>query len=91
MEWIVESRKSEQIKIFAELKRMFNAGGSTGRFKRLKPLKFRVDKKDWMPSAYNVFLKTNYFKLYTKKIDGNITWLAIARGSKRQYILEMKK
>ena len=91
MEWKVESRETEQRRIFFILKNMFMSGGTTKKFKRLKPLKYNVDIETWQHSVYNNFIKSTYCTIYSREIQGKITWIVQAEDTNRQYLLEMNK
>ena len=45
----------------------------------------------WDESAYSRFLEGDYFTLKCKSISGKLIWIAIAKHSKRQYRVIMKK
>ena len=91
MEWIVESRETELRKIFFLLKTMFMSGGTTKNFRRLKPVKIKIPLETWQHSVYNTFLNSTYCTIYSRDIQGKITWIVQAEDTSRQYMLEMKK
>lgn len=93
MEYLVEKQSTEQIKIFVALKKLFSAGGAISkRYEGVELIKYRLQlDDDWVYSVYNNFKTSHYFKIYCKRFDGNIVWIAVARESGRQYIIKMKK
>tara|TARA_R110002153_G_scaffold239059_1_gene393512 strand:+ start:308 stop:589 length:282 start_codon:yes stop_codon:yes gene_type:complete len=93
MEWTCEPQEIEQAKIFAAMKELYNLSkGETNRFKRVKHLSHRLTSVlDWDESAYSRFLEGDYFTLKCKSISGKLIWIAIAKHSKRQYRVIMKK
>jgi hypothetical protein len=90
MELIVDSKRTEQVKIFAQLKALYASSGTSRNFKRLKHVPFTLPIERWEESLFNQFHDTKYFKIYCRNIDGHLRWLAVANKTGRQYVMEMK-
>lgn len=91
MEIIADNKEKEERKIFAELKIMFAAGKGCKRFRNLIFLRISTDlNQGWDSSSFNYHHSREYFTMFVKKINGELTWIAVANLSKRQYRLVMK-
>lgn len=91
MEFIVDSQRTEQVKIFGILKKTFAEGGTDRHFEKLKPVPHScVPLEKWEESYINEWIFSDYLKMYYRKIDGILRYLAVASQTGRQYVVIIK-
>lgn len=88
MEKIVESVKTEKIKLFAKLKVILSGKVYSKKFSKLSHIPFTMDlsvKNGWVESWMSKKADSPYFKVYTKKIGNYRMWVAVATNTGRKY------
>lgn len=92
MEFIVESPRTEQVRIFGKLKMLFAESATAPVFLRLKFLEnITIPLDIWDESFFNQWNNTDDFTIYCRRIDGILRWIVVTKKTNRQYIMIMKK